>query len=188
MSNYIKKIGYNPKAVPFVPISGWNGDNMLETSPNMAWFKGWNIERKVDGKDVATSGKTLLDALDAILPPQRPTDKPLRLPLQDVYKIGGIGTVPVGRVETGIIKPGMVVTFAPSGITTEVICFPRVIKIVVPIILISKVAAKLDQRVLCEYFSLFPWGGLSLMVLCPITILSLSCESCAYLLILLVCR
>merc|ERR1712107_851719 len=66
------------------------------------------------------SGTTLLDALDAIIPPTRPTDKPLRLPLQDVYKIGGIGTVPVGRVETGIIKPGMVVTFAPTALTTEV--------------------------------------------------------------------
>ena len=52
--------------------------------------------------------------------PKRPSDKPLRLPLQDVYKIGGIGTVPVGRVETGVIKPGMVVTFAPTGLTTEV--------------------------------------------------------------------
>eukprot|EP00960_Hanusia_phi_P041054 754809-Hanusia_phi.AAC.9 len=58
-------------------------------------------------------------ALDAIEPPKRPTDKPLRLPLQDVYKIGGIGTVPVGRVETGILKPGMSVTFAPAGVTTE---------------------------------------------------------------------
>merc|ERR1711872_1018634 len=66
------------------------------------------------------SGMTLLEALDAIIPPQRPTDKPLRLPLQDVYKIGGIGTVPVGRVETGIIKPGIVVTFAPSQLSTEV--------------------------------------------------------------------
>merc|ERR1712241_1567676 len=54
------------------------------------------------------------------IPPSRPTDKPLRLPLQDVYKIGGIGTVPVGRVETGVIKPGMVVTFAPVNVTTEV--------------------------------------------------------------------
>jgi elongation factor 1-alpha len=62
----------------------------------------------------------MLEALDDVKPPKRPTDKPLRLPLQDVYKIGGIGTVPVGRVETGIIKPGMVVVFAPSGITTEV--------------------------------------------------------------------
>merc|ERR1712013_611281 len=62
---------------------------------------------------------TLLEALDSIIPP-RPTDKPLRLPLQDVYKIGGIGTVPVGRVETGVIKPGMVVTFAPVQLSTEV--------------------------------------------------------------------
>merc|ERR1712078_358702 len=65
-------------------------------------------------------GPTLLEALDSIIPPTRPTDKPLRLPLQDVYKIGGIGTVPVGRVETGIIKPGMVVTFAPPMVTTEI--------------------------------------------------------------------
>merc|ERR1719347_2507752 len=82
----------------------------------MSWYKGWNIERK-EGK---ASGTTLLDALDNIEPPARPLDKPLRLPLQDVYKIGGIGTVPVGRVETGILKPGMVVNFAPTGPTTEV--------------------------------------------------------------------
>jgi len=62
----------------------------------------------------------LMEALDALRPPPRPFDKPLRLPLQDVYKIGGIGTVPVGRVETGIIKPGMVVVFAPVGLITEV--------------------------------------------------------------------
>ena len=116
VSGFIKKVGYNPAAVPFVPISGWHGDNMLQTSQNMSWYKGWDITRK-EGK---ASGTTLLDALDAIIPPQRPFDKPLRLPLQDVYKIGGIGTVPVGRVETGIIKPGMVVTFAPTALTTEV--------------------------------------------------------------------
>ncbi|KAJ2744282.1 translation elongation factor EF-1 alpha, partial [Coemansia sp. BCRC 34490] len=63
---------------------------------------------------------TLIDAIDAIEPPVRPVDKPLRLPLQDVYKIGGIGTVPVGRVETGTIKAGMVVTFAPANVSTEV--------------------------------------------------------------------
>jgi len=116
VGSYIKKIGYNPITVPFVPISGWVGDNMLEASTNMTWFKGWAVERK-EGK---ASGMTLLEALDAIVPPSRPTDKALRLPLQDVYKIGGIGTVPVGRVETGVIKPGMVVTFAPAGLTTEV--------------------------------------------------------------------
>jgi elongation factor 1-alpha len=104
VSNFIKKIGYNPEKVPFVPISGWNGDNMLEKSANMTWWKG----------------PTLIEALDSITEPKRPVDKPLRVPLQDVYKIGGIGTVPVGRVETGILKPGMVVTFAPANITTEV--------------------------------------------------------------------
>merc|ERR1711894_46797 len=92
----------------------------LEQSSNMAWFKGWEIERTVDKKVEKASGKCLLEALDSILPPSRPTDKALRLPLQDVYKIGGIGTVPVGRVETGILKPGMIVTFAPCNITTEV--------------------------------------------------------------------
>jgi len=116
VGNYIKKIGYNVKAVPFVPISGWVGDNMLEPSDKMTWFTGWAIERK-EGN---ASGKTLFEALDSILPPKRPTDKALRLPLQDVYKIGGIGTVPVGRVETGILKPGTVVTFAPPMLTTEV--------------------------------------------------------------------
>jgi len=116
VSGFIKKVGYNPATVAFVPISGWCGDNMLEQSTNMSWWKGWKVERK-EGN---ASGMTLLEALDSILPPTRPTSKPLRLPLQDVYKIGGIGTVPVGRVETGIIKPGMVVTFAPSQLSTEV--------------------------------------------------------------------
>jgi len=104
VSDFLKKVGYNPDNILFVPISGWVGDNMLEKSPNLAWYKG----------------PTLIEALDSIVPPKRPTDKPLRIPLQDVYKIGGIGTVPVGRVETGILKPGMNVTFAPSGLSTDV--------------------------------------------------------------------
>eukprot|EP00061_Rhincodon_typus_P017272 g45893.t1 len=87
-----------------------------EIVKEMPWFKGW----KMDRKEGNAAGTTLLEALDAILPPSRPTDKPLRLPLQDVYKIGGIGTVPVGRVETGILKAGMVVTFAPVNLSTEV--------------------------------------------------------------------
>jgi len=104
LSSILKKVGYNPKTVSYVPISGWNGDNMLEKSDNMPW---WN-------------GPTLIEAIDAVSPPARAIDKPLRLPLQDVYKIGGIGIVPVGRVETGILSPKMVVVFAPSGVTTEV--------------------------------------------------------------------
>jgi len=118
---YVKKVGYNPKSVAIVPISGWHGDNMIEESKNMSWYKGWATEGKdEDKKEWKASGKTMLEALDSIRPPKRPSSKPLRLPLQDVYKIGGIGTVPVGRVETGIIKPGMVVTFAPPGLSTEV--------------------------------------------------------------------
>jgi elongation factor 1-alpha len=77
-SNFIKKVGFNPKTVAFVPISGWHGDNMLEESTNMGWFKGWQKETKAG----VSKGKTLLDAIDAIEPPSRPTDKPLRLPLQ----------------------------------------------------------------------------------------------------------
>lgn len=104
VSDYLKKIGYNPEKIHFIPISGWNGDNMIDKSDNMPWYKGPH----------------LLEALDEIPQPKRPKDKPLRLPLQDIYKIGGIGTVPVGRVETGVIKPGMVVTFGPRAIVTEV--------------------------------------------------------------------
>jgi len=113
---YVKKVGYNPDAVPMIPISGFHGDNMLEQSTNMDWWK----KQKIDTKGSKFEYTTLFEAIDNITPPQRPTDKALRLPLQDVYKIGGIGTVPVGRVETGIIKPGMVVNFAPNGPTTEV--------------------------------------------------------------------
>jgi len=118
VTSYVKKVGYNPVTIAVVPISGFHGDNMVEPSSNMTWYKGWNVE--VTANSFKANGKTLLEAIDAIQPPKRPTDKALRLPLQDVYKIGGIGTVPVGRVETGIIKPGMVVTFAPAKVTTEV--------------------------------------------------------------------
>jgi len=104
LTGFLGKVGYKADTIPFIPISGWTGDNMLEKSANMTWYKG----------------PTLLQALDALVPPPRPSDKALRLPLQDVYKIGGIGTVPVGRVETGIIKPGMVVSFAPVDLSAEV--------------------------------------------------------------------
>merc|ERR1719498_2361801 len=104
VSTYLKQVGYKIDTVPFIPISGWNGDNMLEASPNMTWYKGPH----------------LLAALDDIKPPKRPILKPLRLPLQDVYKISGIGTVPVGRVETGVLKPNMSVCFGPHGTTTDV--------------------------------------------------------------------
>jgi len=104
VAGFLGKVGFLPKKIKFVPISGWAGDNMVDKSTNMPWYKG----------------PYLLEALDMIKPPVRPTEKPLRLPLQDVYKIGGIGTVPVGRVETGRIKPGITAYFAPTGISTEV--------------------------------------------------------------------
>jgi elongation factor 1-alpha len=104
MKKFLTKCGYKTDTIPFIPISGWIGDNMVDRSDKMPWYKG----------------PILLEALDAIVPPKRPSDLPLRLPLQDVYKIGGIGTVPVGRVETGRLKPGMTVIFSPAQLSTEV--------------------------------------------------------------------
>lgn len=91
----------------FVPISGWTGTNMID-----------NVQAKIDMPWY--SGPTLFELLDGVKPPKRPTEDPLRLPLQDVYKIGGIGTVPVGRVETGMLKPNMTVVFEPAGKSAEV--------------------------------------------------------------------
>jgi len=104
VQDFLKKVGYNPDKIPFVPVSGWTGDNLIEKCDKLPWYKG----------------PTLVEALDQVEAPSRPTNKPLRVPLQDVYKIGGIGTVPVGRVETGIMKPAMNVIFAPAGVSTEV--------------------------------------------------------------------
>lgn len=103
MTKFLKKTGFKETAISFVPYSGFGGENLKDKSDKLSWWKG----------------PTLLGALDSITPPERPTEKPFRLPLQDVYKITGIGTVPVGRVETGIFKPQMLVQFAPSGIITE---------------------------------------------------------------------
>ena len=101
--DYLKKIGFQEKNINFVAYSGFGGENLIEKTDKMPWYKG----------------DTLLEALDRLDSPVRPLEKPLRLPLQDVYKIQGVGTVPVGRVETGILKAGVLVTFAPVGITTE---------------------------------------------------------------------
>jgi elongation factor 1-alpha len=109
-SAFLKKVGWNVAKIPFIPVSGFNGDNMIDKSPNLGWYYS----------NPAYPRLTLLEALDNIEEPVRPIDSPLRIPLQDVYKIGGIGTVPVGRVETGVLKPNMTVTFAPGGATTDV--------------------------------------------------------------------
>jgi elongation factor 1-alpha len=104
LQRVLGSLGFKPDQYRFVPISGFVGDNMIEKSPNLSWY----------------SGGTLLETLDTLQPPKRPFDRPLRLPVQDVYKISGIGTVPVGRVESGIMKPGQNIIFAPAGIVTDV--------------------------------------------------------------------
>jgi len=105
LTKLLKSVGFKVDTqVVFVPISAFKDDNINKPSPNMPWFKG----------------PTLLQALDNLVVPAKPTDKPLRLPIQDVYTITGIGTVPVGRVETGKLKVGEKIIFMPGGKTGEV--------------------------------------------------------------------
>ncbi len=105
VSNLLKTLGYNVDKVPFVPVSAYVGDNVVKKSDKMSWY----------------NGPTLIKALDeSIVPPEKPVDKPLRMPIQDVYTITGVGTVPVGRVETGVMKPGDKIIFMPSNKTGEV--------------------------------------------------------------------
>ncbi|MCS7143095.1 MAG: translation elongation factor EF-1 subunit alpha [Aigarchaeota archaeon] len=104
ISDFMKRIGIDPTKVTFIPISGWLGDNLVSLSQKMPWYKG----------------PTLLEALDTFQEPSKPLDKPLRLPIQAVYTIKGIGTVPVGRVETGILKPGDQIVIMPGNVRAEV--------------------------------------------------------------------
>jgi elongation factor 1-alpha len=100
----LKSVGFNTAKVNFIPVSGWKGDNLVKKSENMPWYKG----------------VTLAEALDAFEPPEKPIGKPLRIPVQDVYTITGAGTVPVGRVETGKMRPNDKVVVMPSGAVGEV--------------------------------------------------------------------
>ena len=100
----VKSVGYKLENVPFIPVSGWKGDNLVKKSENMAWYKG----------------KTLLEAFDDFTVAEKPVGKPLRVPIQDVYTITGVGTVPVGRVETGIMKPNDKIIVMPSGAVGEI--------------------------------------------------------------------
>ncbi len=100
----LKGIGYNTEEIPFIPASAYHGDNVVKPSENMPWYKG----------------PTVIKALDMFKEPEKPIDKPLRIPIQDVYSITGVGTVPVGRVETGVLKKGDKVVFVPSGVEGEV--------------------------------------------------------------------
>ncbi|CAA0823173.1 Elongation factor 1-alpha 2 [Striga hermonthica] len=101
----------------YVPVPCLNSPNHSEPDPTIKGGVKWVWEYEGENYPIDGEDKGLVRLINE---PKRPSDKPLRLPLQDVYKIGGIGTVPVGRVETAILKPGMVVTFGPPGLTTEV--------------------------------------------------------------------
>ncbi|HJJ43884.1 MAG TPA: translation elongation factor EF-1 subunit alpha, partial [Methanocorpusculum sp.] len=104
MTKLIMSVGYKPANTPFIPISAFVGDNIKVASANTPWYKG----------------PTLLAAIDLFTMPEMPTDKPLRLPIQDVYTISGVGTVPVGRIETGILKKGQKISFMPANVVGEV--------------------------------------------------------------------
>jgi elongation factor 1-alpha len=103
LESLLKVVGYDTSKLQFIPVSGWLGDNLVKLSPKMSWYKG----------------PTLLETLDTFQEPPKPTDKPLRIPVQDVYSITGIGTVPVGRVETGVLKVGDNVIFMPANARGE---------------------------------------------------------------------
>jgi len=104
ISRMLKMVGYNVDKIPFVPTSGWTGDNLTKRSEKMPWYKG----------------PSLFEALDVFEVPPKPIEKPLRLPIQDVYTITGVGTVPVGRVETGVLKEGDKLIFMPANVQGEV--------------------------------------------------------------------
>lgn len=108
----LKKIGYQPENIIFIPISAWFGDNLVESSDNMLWFKRWAVG----------SGKcqTLLEALDSIVLTPPLIDKPLRLTVQTVRKTDNDGTMLEGCVETGILKSGMTVQFAPVNLSGQI--------------------------------------------------------------------
>ncbi|MGC8923769.1 MAG: translation elongation factor EF-1 subunit alpha [Candidatus Micrarchaeia archaeon] len=102
--NLLKSIGYKTENIKVIPISAYNGDNIAKKSSNMPWY----------------TGQTILEALDEFTVPPKPIDKPLRMPIQDVFSITGHGTVPVGRVEAGILKPNQKVVVMPAGVTGEI--------------------------------------------------------------------
>lgn len=100
----IKSVGYKLENVPIIPVSGWKGDNLVKKSENMKWW----------------TGKTMLETFDEFKLPEKPIGKPLRIPIQDVYTITGVGTVPVGRVETGTVKAGQKIIVMPAGVPGEI--------------------------------------------------------------------
>jgi elongation factor 1-alpha len=115
MSSMLVKVGWKKdfveKNTPFLPISGWMGDNLLKKSDKMAWWKGADIIVGSEKLHV----DTLYDCLDKMCRvPERPTSAPMRMPISGIYKIKGVGDVLAGRVEQGVVKPGEEVLFMPT--------------------------------------------------------------------------
>ncbi|MFT4889969.1 MAG: elongation factor 1-alpha [Halobacteriales archaeon] len=104
VKDLLNQVQFSTEDASFIPISAFEGDNVESPSDRTSWY----------------DGPTVLEALNELPEPEPPTDAPLRLPVQDVYTISGIGTVPVGRVETGMMEPGDVVSFQPSDVGGEV--------------------------------------------------------------------
>jgi elongation factor 1-alpha len=110
----LQVIGFKPKKVPFIPYSGFHGDNLTTKSDKAPWYKGWSANL---GPKQVVKGFTLVDALnDFIQPPTREPDKPLRLPISNIYNIKGVGQIICGTVEQGTVRPGDVIGIAPSGL------------------------------------------------------------------------
>ena len=114
MSKMLQQSGFKPKQVPFIPYSGYQGENMVDKTDKMPWYKGWKANLS---KDEAIEGVTLYDALEKFArPPKRFPDKAVRIPINGVYKIKGVGDVITGRIEQGTLNAGDVVRIAPRGI------------------------------------------------------------------------
>jgi len=113
----LTKIGYKTKKIPFIPMSGFHGDNLNEKSKNLAWYKGFEVKIKKE----KVKGHTLVDALEKVVkPPKRNDKKAFRMPVSGVYKIKGVGDVVTGRVEQGKITAGVNVRFYPTGCTGNI--------------------------------------------------------------------
>lgn len=110
----LQSIGYKPKKVPFIPYSGYNGDNLVTRTDKAPWYKGWKAN--LSPKETV-EGYTILDALnDFIQPPKREPDAPLRLPISNIYNIKGVGQIIAGSVEQGTLRPGDIIGVAPAGL------------------------------------------------------------------------
>merc|ERR1712232_27724 len=113
----LQLIGFKPKKVPFIPYSGFHGDNLVEKSDKAPWYKGWkaNITPKK-----AIEGFTLVECLNNFIkPPARHPELALRLPISNIYNIKGVGQIICGTVEQGTLKPGDVIGIVPSGLTNK---------------------------------------------------------------------